>query len=306
MHIHRFSVPVNCRLTDKSPEPSESQHAADMYPDNGLILLPDSYSQYGAPTRLVINCHGAGGTVATDDSQMEHQALTQYLAANGYAVMDVNGLPEAFAKAHGIDLRNNVGSPIAVRSYVTAFRYCMDRFNLLPDVLVHGASMGGISSANLVLSGCIPVLAHSAFCPVLDTYNEIFLHPWSGGLPKYALGKLFGLEQDKSGEFIYAEEKIGLFNPARNPKTPRYPVPVKFWHCKDDPAVSFAVTEKLVESIRAAGGNAHLRAFPAGGHEPQLVGPAVTNPSGKTQFSGNELEINPAVEEAFLWLTNFG
>ena len=52
---------------------------------------------------------------------------------------------------------------------------------------MHGASMGGISSTNLVLSGKIPVLVQTGFCPVLDTYNEIFLHPWSNGLPKTAL-----------------------------------------------------------------------------------------------------------------------
>lgn len=56
--------------------------------------------------------------------------------------------------------------------------------------------MGEISSTNLVLSGKIPVIAHSAFCPVLDTYNQIFLHPWSGGLPKIAFGKIYKLDRD--------------------------------------------------------------------------------------------------------------
>jgi hypothetical protein len=109
--------------------------------------------------------------------------------------------------------------------------------------------MGGISSTNLVLSESIPVIAHSAFCPVLDTYNQIFLHPWSDGLPKTALGKIYKLEKDESGEYIYDESKIMGYNPAKNPKIMEYPVPVKFWHCKDDEIVAYAVTEKIVNII---------------------------------------------------------
>ena len=86
--------------------------------------------------------------------------------------MDVNGLPLEYANKNGIDIRNNIGSPIAIRSYVKAYHYCMDRFNLKPQVFVHGGSMGGISSTNLVLSGMIPVIAHSAFCPVLDNISK--------------------------------------------------------------------------------------------------------------------------------------
>lgn len=291
MQAHRFYVEVEC-----SPN--------EIYKDNGFIILPDGYSAEGAPTRLVINCHGAGGTVTTDDSQIEHQALTQYLVANGYAVMDVNGLPAAYAEKEGIDLRNNIGSPIALQSYVKAYHYCMERFNLQREVFVHGGSMGGISSTNLVLSGEIPVVAHSAFCPVLDTYNEIFLHPWSGGLPKEALGKFYGLAQDAAGEYIYEEEKILGMNPMNNPKAENYPVPVKFWHCADDPIVSIEVTKRFIERIVAKGGEAALQIFPSGGHEPQLYGEPVENPCGITIYKGEKIEILPAVEGAFAWINN--
>ena len=167
MKIHRFKISVNCFLPNENLATDALQDFEDLREDFGFIFLPESYSDEGEPTRLVINCHGAGGTVSTDDSQVEHQVLTRYLLANGFAVMDVNGLPESYSREHEIDIRNNVGTPIAVRSYVKAYHYCMDHFNLKPDVFVHGGSMGGISSTNLVLSGCIPVISHSAFCPVL-------------------------------------------------------------------------------------------------------------------------------------------
>ena len=298
MRIHRFSVVVNC-------DPYNFQNTEQLYDDNGFIILPDQYTESGTPTRLVISCHGAGGTVTTDDSQVEHQVLTQYLVANGYAVMDVNGLPEEYANKNEIDLRNNIGSPIAIQSYTKAYHYCMEHFHLHREVFVHGGSMGGISSTNLVLSGCVPVIAHSAFCPVLDTYHEIFLHPWSDGLPKYALGKFYELDQDENGQYMYSEEKIKGYNPMENPKVEQYPAPVKFWHCEDDPVVSVDITRKFVDKIVASGGEAHLRTFPHGGHEPQLVGEYIANPCGNTLFDQTELDITPAVEEAFAWIKRF-
>ena len=293
MKIHRFRILVNCDL---------SGGFENLYEDHGLIILPEQYSEEGRPTRLVINCHGAGGTVATDDSQVEHQAITLYLVANGYAVMDVNGLPEKYAVEKGIDLRNNIGSPIAIESYVKAYHYCMETYNLKREVFVHGGSMGGISGTNLTLSGRIPVIAQSSFCPVLDTYNEIFLHPWSDGLPRLAMGKIYGLEVDPEGEYIYDEQKLAGYNPARNERIKSYPVPVKFWQCEDDEVVSCFVTRQFVDFVRAHGGEAYLRTFPQGGHEPQLVGPFVDAPSGKLPCGEAELDITPAVEEVYVWI----
>lgn len=303
--IHRFSVQVNCSLPNDEAMTDRLQDTEQLYEDSGFLILPESYTDEGTPTRLVISCHGAGGTVTTDDSQVEHMVLTQYLVANGYAVMDVNGLPFAYAEEHGIDIRNNIGSPIAIRSYVKAYHYCMEHFNLKPEVFVYGGSMGGISSTNLVLSGMIPVIAHAALCPVLDTYHEIFLHPWSDGLPKTALGKIYGLELDAAGEYIYDEKKILGHNPAKNKKAVTYPVPVKFWQCIDDPVVSYEVTRKFVDTIRENGGMAYLRTFPHGGHEPQLVGDFIEHPCGNHMLNGAALEITPVVEEVFIWIKNF-
>ena len=295
--VHRFEIPVLC--------------GDAYYSDSGVLLLPASYAEEGTPTRLVINCHGAGGTVSTDDSQIEGQMITKYLLANGYAVMDVNGLPADYSAAAGIDIRNNIGSPIAMESYVKAYHYCMEHFNLGREVFVHGGSMGGISSTNLVRSGKIPVIAHSSFCPVLDTYNQIFLHPWSGGAPKHALGLFYGLEKDANGEWIYDAEKVRGFNPMEDLRTENgydiisYPVPVKFFQCEDDGLVDIAVTKRFVAAVNAAGGNAQLVTYPDGGHEPQDRGDAVANPSGRTELGGEQITVRHAVEGVFAWIQGF-
>ncbi|MBE6597552.1 MAG: hypothetical protein E7641_07785 [Ruminococcaceae bacterium] len=293
--IHRFSVSVDCD--------------GELYEDLGVLMLPPSYSEEGNPTRLVICCHGAGGTVETDDSQTERQVLVRYLLANGYAVMDVNGLPKEYARRAGIDIMNNVGSPIAIDCYVKGYEYCITHFNLKSEVLVHGASMGGISSTNLVLSGRVPVIAQSGFCPVLDAYGQIFLHPWSGGLPKTALGIFYRFERNESGELIYDAEKVKGYDPmarceiADGRETVSYPVPVRFWQSEDDRTVSIESTKRFVSAIRAGGGVAELVSFPAGGHEPQDFGDPVSDPVGNTLLEGERLEIKPAVEGAFAWLT---
>ncbi len=309
-NTYRFRIAVNC--ADFSCGSSEDvQDSEQIYYDHGVITLPDNYSDTGTATRLVINCHGAGGTVTTDDSQVERQALTKYLLANGYAVMDVNGLPDDFSEMKGIDIRNNVGSPIAVQSYIKAYHYCMDRFNLKREVFVHGGSMGGISSTNVVLSNCIPVIAPSGFCPVLDTYHQIFLNPWPGGLPKTALGKFYHFEKDENGDFIYDEAKVTGFNPMGRllrigeKEYLSYPVPVKFWQCEDDGTVRIESTKRFVGAIRNAGGIAYLRTFSKGGHEPQLCGAFLEHPSGNTVWREEKIQITPAVEEVLLWIKRF-
>ena len=302
--IHRFLVAADCSDL-RGEEPEEIRF------DRAVLVLPENYQKTGTPTRLVINCHGAGGTVSADGSQIEEQVITKYLLANGYAVMDTNGLPEEYARREGIDIRNNVGSPIALQCYVKAYHYCIENFNLYRDVFVHGASMGGISSTNVVLSGCIPVIAQTGYCPVLDTWDQIFLHPWSDGLPKTALGKLYGFSRDTKGEYVYDEERLAGFNPVGRcaavggSEYLRYPVPVKFWHCEDDPTVSVETTKRFVRAIRNSGGIAFLRTFPQGGHEPQEYGDFVAETSGKTVLGGEELGIRPAVEEAFRWIRRF-
>ena len=292
MAIIRFEVPVRCKI----PFSQESR----IYNDYGLLMLPDTYSDDGAPTRLVICCHGAGGSVNTDDAQVEHQVFTAYLRANGYAIMDVNGLPHEFSQEFDINIRNNIGSPIAMDSYVAAYHYCMEHFNLKKEVFVHGGSMGGISSTNLVLSGRVPVIAQTGFCPVLDTYHHIFLHPWSGGLPKTALGILYSLDRDENGQWIYDEAKIGDANPMASQK--KHPCPVFFCHAANDPTVDHRVSVAYIERAQAQGVEAKLLLLPDGAHEPQFYGDPVAEPAGNDLFDGKKLSITTAMEAAFRWI----
>lgn len=321
--IHRFTVEVNCAPL-KSVEPSIAPEMTDSYDphtDYGIIIFPKTYTDSGKKTRLVIHCHGGGGKVDATSSQLENQPITRYLVANGYALMDVNGLPQTFATAKGnLRIQDSVGSYIAMQSYHKAYKYCMENFNLEPEVFIMGISEGGITGANLCLEGVIPVLAHAAWSPVLDTYNQIFLKPWYKRKgPAEVLSVLYGFEANPNAssndntKWIYDEEKVAGYNPAKNKVVTideteyrYYPVPVKFWHCLDDETVSYEVTQKFIQGIKNAGGIAYLRTFETGGHEVKLIGDPIENPIGNTEYiDGTTLEVKLAMDETLLWFKRF-
>ena len=60
--IHHFVVKINCNLINNSVFDNEPI-SERLYDDHGFIMLPNGYTDNGTPTRLVICCHGAGGTV---------------------------------------------------------------------------------------------------------------------------------------------------------------------------------------------------------------------------------------------------
>lgn len=292
-----FSVSVMCKV------PYDDQY--ELYEDRGFIMMPENNQTTGKLTRLVISCHGAGGSVHTDDAQIINHPLTKYLLANGYAVMDMAGLPMEYCKKYGIDYFNNIGGPIAMDSYVKGYQYCIGKYPLHKEVLIHGASMGGISSTNLVLSKRIPILAQTGFCPVLDTYNEIYLKPWSDGLPREALGKIYSLDKNEDGSYQYDENKIHPYNPMKNSLISQYPAPVRFWHSVNDHVVSHKVTEEFIRMLRENGADANVTLLPDGYHEPQDYGPGVTNPGGNIIYNGSTLFITEAIDGAFRFLNQF-
>ena len=321
--IHRFAVEVNCAPL-KSVEPSIAAEMTDAYDphlDYGVIIFPKSYTDKGKKTRMVIHCHGGGGKVDETTSQLEGQPITKYLVANGYALMDVNGLPATYAAANGnLRIQDSVGSYLAMQSYHKAYNYLMENFNLEPEVFIMGISEGGITGANLCLEGVIPVLAHAAWSPVLDTYNQIFLHPWYKRKgPAEVLSILYGFEPNPEAstndntKWLYDETKVQGYNPAKNKvitidnvEYRYYPVPVKIWHCMDDSTVSYEVSQKFIQGIKNAGGIAYLRTFETGGHEVKLIGDPIENPIGKTEYiDGSILEVKLAMDETLLWFKRF-
>lgn len=164
---------VTTKLQDYNPANRSSYIKKDV----GLLKLPVNYSPTGKPVRMIIACHGAGTFItSTTDTVLGYGGAERYWLGEGYALMDVNGTPGADDVAGNKD--RHFGTPVTLRSYLAAYHYCIENYNIYPEVFLFGISMGGISSTMVSELGNIPVLAQAAFCPVLDLFKEVLGYSW--------------------------------------------------------------------------------------------------------------------------------
>ena len=133
--------------------------------DRGRIYIPESYSSYGKPTRLIIHCHGASQNYNNDTPFPKSSSLVtiDYLLAKGYAVLDVNGLPGT----HNF-FASTCGNPVAYRSYLAAYRWAIKNYNLYKEIFVIGWSAGSIPALQISQIENIPVLACVTYAGIMD------------------------------------------------------------------------------------------------------------------------------------------
>ena len=179
--------------TAKEDVENENQSTGIVYPqsiskDNGFIRLPETYSKDGLPTRLVIVNHGAGGQVTENSSENGNTSFALLLQKKGYAVLCINGVPEAMRNTKYMNTAENgaaahMGGWVYMRSALAAYKYVTEKYNIAKDgCFVIGRSMGGVTSLNLAMSGVIPVKALALDAPVIDSFHDAYFSGnWSGG-----------------------------------------------------------------------------------------------------------------------------
>ena len=120
----------------------------------------------GAPTRLIIYCHGAGVNYNQNTTRFpSSDCLPAYWLSEGYAVMDMDG--EFYAENH-----QHTYLPEARQSYIAAYRWVIKNFNICRDgVFLGGRSMGGGMCFELLSGDDIPVIAA---CPVVPVCNTLW------------------------------------------------------------------------------------------------------------------------------------
>lgn len=186
-----FEVPINVILADTTSNTLAVQDNEETLTDHAILALPKNYDPDGKPTRLIIYCHGAGTHITADTTTLAAPAGN--LIKLGYAVMDVNGIPDSMSDNTGL----HYGAPIALQSYIKAYHWVIKRYNVTREVFVVGTSMGGLTSNMIVQSGSIPVIAQAGFCPVVDHFRQAFCLPWSNrDAQRNAISKLFGFVGD--------------------------------------------------------------------------------------------------------------
>jgi hypothetical protein len=320
--ITRFSYSINTvnpATTDNSVSASVDNESNAT--DWAVLMLPTSYDPSGDPVRLVIGCHGGGGTVTSTGSQTESYTIYKYLVANGYAVMDVGGNPQSYAEANSIDWYRVMGNHFAVNSYEKAYNYIIDNFNIAQDgVMLTGGSNGGLTSNNIYAHSGIPIKAMagmSALVSMADAW-AIPTGAMSGGLfssyqNRANIIKIYGMTpvttQAELNAATIEADKIKGFDPY-NYNTFKdfngnyckiHTVPYKLWQPIDDPVISITTAREFVSRIKNAGGYAILREMASGGHAPETAGSII----GTFTYFGSTINLYPPMHELKLWFDRF-
>ena len=238
-----------------------------------VLRLPQSYSESGPQTQLILFCHGAGSTVSAEQGQIGGLVHTVECTKAGYAVLDVAGsAPNGWTQ----------GCPEHLCALYRAYCYAVTHFHLTERVLVGGASMGGSTAMNFINTYPSIVLAVGLFFPRLNLESvEIDGHFCLGSWDKTSVvryEKRTTREQlalnyrFENGE--WCEETIAGFDPYRtrsflNSDGERVvipPCPIKIWHGDADKIIDLFMSEEFVRSVRRSGSYIELHKLKGVGH----------------------------------------
>ena len=136
------------------------------------MRMPDTYRQYGKPTRMIFMAHGAHGYIDSGTGTWYSSgwiALCSDLLDEGYGVFDANVLPGTNAEwvtekgVEGNWAGFGVGSPLYVQAVKAAWDYIQANYNVYPQIFAHGTSMGGTGATAFATAFPQLVLAESSF-----------------------------------------------------------------------------------------------------------------------------------------------
>ena len=225
-----------------------------------VLCLPDSYTDDGEETQLILSLHGAGSTVCEAEKKVGGVRYVSECIKAGYAALDIAG-----AAPNGLTL----GCPEHLFAIYKAYKYAIKHFNLSERVLVSGASMGGHVAMNFINMFPSIVIAAGLIYPRLNidgaTVNGHYcIGTWDKDQRKdentpSTKERIVDIYRFPSGEWHEANT-IG-FNPYR---TRSYvgadglrvvipPCPIKIWQGTADTTVDPAMVREFVASVRRAG-----------------------------------------------------
>ena len=237
------------------------------------LCLPDSYSDEGDETPLILCCHGAGGVVREATNQVGGIAYAGECIKQGYAVLDVCG-----AKPHGITM----GCPEHIFALHKAYLYAIRHYNLSHRVLVSGASMGGQTALNFAHTFPGIVSALGLIYPRLNIDGvTVDGHYCIGTWDKKAnissvnasahdlILQNFRFPNDAWNEDNTAgfnSYKIRSYIGADGKRVVIPPCPIKLWQGMADTVVDPVMAEEFVASVRRSGSYIEFHQMEGVGH----------------------------------------
>lgn len=229
-----------------------------------VLALPESYTDDGEPTQLILACHGAGSNVKKDFNMVGGLTQVSMCLDAGYAALDVAG-----SKSHGLTM----GCPEHVWALYKAYKYAINHFNLTPRVLMAGASMGGQTALNFSSMFSSLVLAAGIFFPRLnidgvEVDGHYCIGTWDktqkkGDAPS-THDRVIDVFRFPSQEWC-AENVIGAnsyrlrsFVNADGKRVVIPPCPIKIWQGTADQVTDPAMAIEFINSIWRSGSYAEL------------------------------------------------
>ena len=224
-----------------------------------VLCLPDSYTEDGEETPLILSFHGAGSRVSEAENLIGGVHYVTQCVDAGYAALDVCG-----AEPHGLTM----GCPEHLFAAYKAYRFAVKHFNLSERVLVAGASMGGHTAMNFANNFPSIVTAVGMFYPRLNMDGvTVGDHYCIGTWDKTAHAEGKPSTHDRIVDIYrfpedawYEPNTIG-FNPYRTrsfigadgARVVIPPCPIKIWQGTADTTVDPVMVQEYVDSVRRAG-----------------------------------------------------
>lgn len=224
-----------------------------------VLRLPESYTEDGEETPLILSFHGAGSRVCEAENLIGGVHYVTECIKAGYAALDVCG-----AEPHGLTM----GCPEHIFAAYKAYLYAIKHFNLSRQVLVAGASMGGHTAMNFAHTFPSIVTAVGMFYPRLNMDGvTVDGHYCIGTWDKTAHAEGKPSTHDRIVDIYrfpedsWCEANTIGFNPYRtrsfvNSNGERVvipPCPIKIWQGTVDTTVDPVITEEFVNSVRRSG-----------------------------------------------------
>ena len=212
-----------------------------------VLWLPESYTEDGDATPLVLSCHGAGGVVCEAEGKTGGIELARECVRRGFAALDVCG-----SRPDGLSM----GCPEHLFALHKAYLHAVNRYNLTKRVLVAGASMGGHVAMNFAHTFHGTVDAVGLIYPRLNMDGVTV--DGGGSIFRFAPG-IVEVYRFPSGEWC-GENTVG-FNPyltrsfvgADGKRVVFPPCPIKVWQGTADTVVDPLMVREFVDSVRRSG-----------------------------------------------------
>lgn len=190
------------------------------YPTRAALFAPTDYSADGSPNKLILMTNGHSGYLGDSSwysNSSENTKLIQSYLSEGYSVFVVDNTAGNEGKT------SDMGCPQLVSSYLKAYEYIKQNFNVENQIYLHSRSFGTFAAVRLMREQ--PELFK---CAIMTGPRVSIKKEWDENRPdKDHVANRFGFT-DPTGQ-TYETEKLVGYDPYTDIENGEYSLPPTFW-----------------------------------------------------------------------------